>query len=394
MSNNGKSLTNVSFRAKMLAVIDKLKNQDKTALVRHVDDFEQLNKDTFEAAMNALVEAIPEGGGGGGGTGDGGYVVTFGINFQNNEVTCDKTIEDIIAHANNHIVGRLVVKDLSMDEAPFTINLYCDNLKFDYQQFNSDDPEIAPMLPEYTYLGFFGDAFIMSILDEGSPRTNTPVGEDGKIQYYKTCISFYYLFASEGPHWEFSISDIDGDEYIPAYKISDMTNDPFTSNDGSQLTLNVTSVTVDESSVSNSNAFWTYPYMNPVSKFSKFVSEWSKAETALFSPNTAFANGVQARIYSKPAQFNVMVDLSTNLSPSRNNVSGVFTVSKFSPYVTNENGTTAGGEILMYMDDDDVSNNKIIRHIIHVRFDPLGLDGEYLKTIYKQVEIPYTIHSY
>lgn len=101
MPNTGKSLTNVAFRAKILAVIDKLKNQDKTALVRHVDDFEALNKDTFEAGMNALVEAIPEGGGGGGGSD--AYEITANLEVDMStgdlSVSVDKTISDIISHS-------------------------------------------------------------------------------------------------------------------------------------------------------------------------------------------------------------------------------------------------------------------------------------------------------
>lgn len=117
MANNaGKALTNVAFRAKMLALIDKLNNQDQTALVRHVDDFEALNKDTFEAGMNAIIEAIPEGGGGGGGTGEGGYSVGFDIqiDMENSSegdfyfiVEADKTIEDIIEHEDEQITGFL-----------------------------------------------------------------------------------------------------------------------------------------------------------------------------------------------------------------------------------------------------------------------------------------------
>lgn len=115
MSNTGKALTNVAFRAKMLELIDKLKNQDKTALVRHVDDYEALNKDTFEAGMNAVIDAIPEGGGGGGGTGEGGYSVAFEVEVEDGSdsgdlslsVTSNKTISDIINHSTEQISAYL-----------------------------------------------------------------------------------------------------------------------------------------------------------------------------------------------------------------------------------------------------------------------------------------------
>ncbi len=66
MNNNGRAITNASFRRKILDVIDKLKNQSKTAMNPRVDDFEQLNVDVFEDGMDAVVEAIESGGGGGG----------------------------------------------------------------------------------------------------------------------------------------------------------------------------------------------------------------------------------------------------------------------------------------------------------------------------------------
>jgi len=65
MNNNGRAITNASFRRKILDIIDKLKNQNKTAMNPRVDDFEQLNVDVFEAGMAALVQAISSGGGGG-----------------------------------------------------------------------------------------------------------------------------------------------------------------------------------------------------------------------------------------------------------------------------------------------------------------------------------------
>lgn len=389
MSNNGKSLTNVSFRAKMLEVIDKLKDQDKTALVRHVDDFEALNKDTFEAGMNALVEAIPEGGGGGGGTGDGGYVVTFGMDFQNEGITCDKTIEDIIAHANKHIVGRFVIKGLPMDGAPVTADIYCDNLKFDYQQLNSDDPSVAPIIPTYTYLGFSGDAFILILLD-GAPRENSPL-EDNEIQYYKTCVSIYYLFADENPHWELNISDLNGGKTeIETWNMK-LPDDPFNSpNPISELKLVVKNTSYSEYA---GNAMWQYSGMGEfnmgeiVSWFSKYVGEY-KVTRLNGATSISFANGAQAIGYKGAAQFPITIDLSSYLSPSRNDIQTVFTISKYSAAIL-DGAFYNGGYLELFSDIDDLANNRIIRHIIIItRYSNNWV------THYKQVEIPYTLHSY
>lgn len=422
MSNNGKSLTNVSFRAKMLEVIDKLKDQDKTALVRHVDDFEALNKDTFEAGMNALVEAIPEGGGGGGGTGDGGYVVTFGMDFENESITCDKTIEDIIAHANKHIVGRFVVTNFQMQGAPITANLYCDNLKFDYQQLNSDNPEIAPMLPEYTYLGFSGDAFITYFLNGGIPRGNTPL-EDNEIQYYKTCISFYYLFGDENPHWDMNISDIGGNDEpteVSSTNVDLAGNDGWLENypkdytkkwNSDHLILQVTDITKtilypDGTSV-------TGPFQNakiyrdgvdvaaelidaflPSAESLYYGGGSGITRSALASPNVVFNNGViDTPFFIKPAQLEIYVDLDTYLMPGRGTKRGVFTVAGITSWPTKSStGYNYGGGIILYMDEYDTTitssgSNKLIRHYLKI-YRPNN-DTNALCD-YCQWQIPYT----
>lgn len=397
MSNNGKSLTNVSFRAKMLEVIDKLKDQDKTALVRHVDDFEALNKDTFEAGMNALVEAIPEGGGGGGGTGDGGYVVTFGMDFQNEGITCDKTIEDIIAHANKHIVGRFVIKDFPMDGVPATIDLYCDNLKFDYQQLKSDDPQIAPMIPTYTYLGFSGDGIIFSAV-QGEPLGNEPV-DDGETLYYKVCVMVYYMFDDETPHWEFDIRDVGGGSSpteIETTNINFVYDDktaPFTdkwkvvilsspdSYGGNAETYLMNS---DGSSGARGEQFLLNYFMPPNLKN-------NEQRTALYSPYVNGAHGTQLKMYSKAAQVELFLD-GNNLWPDGFYFDAIFTINRCSVRSNSTSGNdVVGGYVDMFCDEVDDTNSRIIRHFIRIEVVPDSPSPRcHPKTTYKKIFIPYT----
>ena len=387
MPNNGKALTNASFRAKMLEVIDKLKDQDKTALVRHVDDFEALNKDTFEAGMNALVEAIPEGGGGGGGTGDGGYVVTFGIDMNSGDVTCNKTIDDIIAHADKHVIGRFVV-DFPIDGAPGTsVSMYCDNLKFDYQQFNSDNPEIAPMIPMYTYLGFTGDAFVLGFLD-GEIRENQPVDpdHDKTTLYYKQCISIYYLFNDENPHWEFGLYDIhDEDSSIDSSKINMSIEDEFNDMPGDPITIYVTGST----GVIDPNMYGSGAIYKMVENFAHMSKSLNVARTALSSQKVAFHN-TYSPIYSKPAQFDINIEFNdSGYQPYYNRI---FTISRYIPYIKDPiTSATTAGRIVMFSDDYNDTNNKIIRHIIDLYYDSTSPEMYKIKGKYKQVEIPYTV---
>lgn len=396
MSNNGKSLTNVSFRAKMLEVIDKLKDQDKTALVRHVDDFEALNKDTFEAGMNALVEAIPEGGGGGGGTGDGGYVVTFGLDFQNEGVTCDKTIADIIAHADKHIVGRFVIKDFPMDGVPVTIDLYCDNLKFDYQQLKSDDPEIAPMIPTYTYLGFSGDGIIFSAV-QGEPLGNEPV-DDGETLYYKVCVMVYYIFDDDTPHWEFDIRDIGGSSPTEI----ETTSINFVNDDKTAFFTDKWKVVILSSPDTHGGNAETYimqPDGSSGARGEQFLLnyfmppnlKYNEQRTALYSPTVNGAHGTQLKMYSKAAQVELFLD-GNNLWPDGFYFDAIFTINRCSVRYNSTNGNEiVSGYVEMFCDEVDDANTRIIRHFIRIEMvADSPHPNRHPKTTYKKIFIPYT----
>lgn len=395
MANTGKALTNVAFRAKMLALIDKLKNQDKTALVRHVDDFEQLNKDTFEAGMNALVEAIPEGGGGGGGTGDGGYAVTFTADVsameENETIACNKTIEDIIAHADEHITGRLIFKNIPIEGAEGTyFDVYLDNLKFDYQKIVTNNPDIEPMVPQVTYIGFVGDFGAAGALS-GEPTTN-----DGP-DYYKTYIKICWLFADETPHWNLITEEIGGgsSEYIEPANIifnSDYTyalnnnqyyikllSTPDSDGSNAQIYFN------DGSSGSGRSEQYIFDYFIPPYLRDGYMLR----RTALYSPITIGVGGNQICMYNKPAQIEVHIN-GTDLTPSFW-TKGIFTIDKYEEGSTTNNSNTSG-TIEMHMDEDDASNNRIIRHYIKIELiqdTPSGL--HHAKNTYKKLIIPYTV---
>lgn len=395
MANTGKALTNVAFRAKMLALIDKLKNQEKTALVRHVDDFEALNKDTFEAGMNAVIEAVPEGGGGGGGTGDGGYVVTFVLDStaasEAEALTCDKTIEDIIAHVNEHITGRLIFKNIPIDGAEETyFNIYLDNLKFDYQKIVTNNPKVEPMAPQFTYLGFVGDFGAASALN------GDPTGNDGP-NYYKEYIKMVWLFADETPHWELKSEMIGGDdeETIETTKIN--FSDDYT------LDLNhnqyfIRLLATSDSDGSNAT-IWFFDGTDGTSRaensiFDHFLPPYLRdghqlRRTALYSPITNGANGTQICMYNKPAQIEAHVN-GMALTPSFWR-KGIFTIDNYIEGSTSNNSNTSG-TIEMHMDEDDPSNNRIIRHYIKMELiqdSPSGLN--HAKNTYKKLIIPYTV---
>ena len=388
MSNTGKSLTNVSFRAKILAVIDKLKDQNKTALVRHVDDFEALNKDTFEAGMNALVDAIPAGGGGGGGGGDAVYTVTFSMNA-NDEITCDKDIDDIISHAGEHIVGRFIIEGMVLDPSVnITINIYCDNMKFDYQKLNTDDPSMAPMVSTYTYLGFVSDGGVLQVLRDA------PLMNEGP-EYYKTYIKIAYMFADENPHWEFFDETL-GDIVVNSYDIHMNGNEDtpdVTSDVAKKYVLRVTNM-----SSSDKNAFlekagiqhyerYLLRYLMPPE-----YANYSDGRTALFSPYINFAN-VQTAIYSKAMQLEIEVDKSSYLIPSRDNYYGIFTFSKIISGYQEINGVPNSGNIELCSDEYDTINNKIIRHIIRMYIYDYDAGTYKSACDYTEIEIPYTVRT-
>lgn len=395
MANTGKALTNVAFRAKMLALIDKLKNQEKTALVRHVDDFEALNKDTFEAGMNAVIEAVPEGGGGGGGTGDGGYVVTFVLDStaasEAEALTCDKTIEDIIAHVNEHITGRLIFKNIPIDGAEGTyFDIYLDNLKFDYQKIVTNNPKVEPMVPQFTYLGFVGDFGAAGALN------GDPTGNDGP-NYYKEYIKMVWLFADETPHWELKSEMIGGDdeETIETTKINfsddytlDLNHNQYfirllatSDSDGSNATIWFFDGTDGTSRAENSIFdYFLPPYLRDGHRLRR---------TALYSPITNGANGTQICMYNKPAQIEAHVN-GMALTPSFWR-KGIFTIDNYIEGSTSNNSNTSG-TIEMHMDEDDPSNNRIIRHYIKMELiqdSPSGLN--HAKNTYKKLIIPYTV---
>lgn len=389
MSNTGKSLTNVSFRAKILAVIDKLKDQDKTALVHHVDDFEALNKDTFEAGMNALVDAIPAGGGGGGGGGDAVYTVTFNMNA-NDEITCDKDIDDIISHADEHIVGRFIIEGMVLDPSVnITINIYCDNMKFDYQALNTDDPSMAPMVSTYTYLGFVSDGGVLQVLHDA------PLMNEGP-EYYKTYIKIAYMFADENPHWEFFDETL-GDIVVNSTDVhingNENTFDP-TTDVTKKYVLRVTSM-----SSSDKNAFLE---KSGVQHYERYLlrylmppeyTNYSDGQTALFSPLINFANGVQTPLYSKALQLEIEVDKTSYLIPSRDGYSGIFTVGKIRSYYQETNGIPNAGDIDLYADEYDTINNKLIRHIIRMYIYLDSSRNFQSACDYTEIEIPYTVRT-
>lgn len=393
MANTGKALTNVAFRAKMLALIDKLKNQEKTALVRHVDDFEALNKDTFEAGMNAVIEAVPEGGGGGGGTGDGGYVVTFTINpsasSETEMIVCDKTINDIIAHANEHIVGRLIVADVPVGEDPsfgVTAKIYCDNMRFLYQKLESTNPEVTEdMLSEATYLGFISDSSIFQLFNEGEPLDN-----EGPEDYYKTYIKISYMFAEENPYWMIYLSEGESkDTYVNPDHIT-FPNDK-TWDFSRKVTVNV----ITETGVGNAEMYGT-SFASSLRYEQSFLSyfmppdfyEGNIIRTALYGPRIDFANGSQVSIYGKAAQVEVYVNPSADIH-SFSAFDGIFTIDKFQA-TTYLGSMVYAGFIEMHMDEDDATNNRIIKHLVKV--EALDDDGNnILRTTYKRVAIPYTV---
>lgn len=383
MGNNGKSLTNISFRAKILEVIDKLKDQNKTALVRHVDDFEALNKDTFEAGMNALVDAIPAGGTSGDDSGTGGYVVTFGLDFENGGVTCDKTIDDIIAHADNHIVGRFVLKDYPL-EGEATVDIYCDNLKFDYQQLHSDNPEIAPTIPEYTYLGFFGDGIVLSVA-EGELLGNSPLDGEETL-YCKTYVTIYYVFDDENPHWEFNEISIEQPE-IETEKI-DFPYDDYTVHFVN--TWNVDLLDTPDSNGGNAETYsgagirgeqYFLNYFMPPNLMSGGANR-----TSLYSPAINDANGNQLAMYSKAAQVEVRLRDHDSI------FNAIFTINKCS-IGHNEvvNGNIVHGYVEMFCDEVDNDNDRIIRHFIRIEVIGNPVTRDYTpKTTYKKMFISYT----
>lgn len=389
MANTGKALTNVAFRAKILALIDKLKNQDQTALVRHVDDFEALNKDTFEAGMNALVEAIPEGGGGG--TGDGGYVVTFTINptaeSETEMLVCDKTINDIIAHANEHIVGRLIIADVPVGEDPslgVTAKIYCDNMRFLYQKLESTNPEITEdMLSEVTYLGFISDSSILYLLNEGSPLDN-----EGPEDYYKTYVKISYMFAEENPYWMMYLSEGEPkDVYVDPGHIT--FPDDKTWDFGRKIAINV----ITETGIGNAE---TYQFSDPYgSRYEKSLLsyfmppnlyEGNIIRTAIYGPRMDFANSSQVSIYGKPAQVECYINPSADIH-SFSAFEGIFTIDKFKA-TTYSGSMVYAGFIEMHMDEDDATNNRIIKHLVKV--EALDDGNNTVRTTYKRVAIPYT----
>ena len=396
MANTGKALTNVAFRAKMLALIDKLKNQDKTALVRHVDDFEALNKDTFEAGMNAVIEAIPEGGGGGG-----GYVVTFTLDptasSEAESLICDKTIEDIIAHVDEHIVGRCSIKNFPADEdASIFCDLYCDNMKFDYQVMKSDNPEYIPMLAQYTYLGFMSDGAILSILNNGTPIDNSgDIGEQSA--YYKQHIKIAYMFGSSTPYWTVIFEENGGDdeEAIETTKINFGVDYTY---DLNHMQYFIKLLSTPDSDGSNVQIHYYDGGTSGLGRAEQYIFDYfippylrdgyNIRRTALYSPITNGANGVQVCMYNKPAQIeaHLIADSALNYWTKC-----IFTIDKYEEGST-DNNSNSSGTIEMHMDEDDASNNRIIRHYIKMQLivdDPSGL--HHAKNTYKKLIIPYTV---
>ena len=399
MPNTGKALTNVSFRSKILAVIDKLKDQDKTVLVRHVDDFEALNKDTFEAGMSALVDAIPAGGGGGGG-GDAGYVVKFTMDLSSQDfnISCNKEIDDIINHAEagDHISAILTFVNVPLPEAPpeISFDLYLDNLKFDYQKMKTTSPDYESMVPTYTYLGFVGDFSNANVLGEGEPSTN--LGPD----YYKNYVVISWMFDEETPYWNIDVKDVE-------QKQEDVSSShlTMTASDGYQSRSWGEKIEIVLKSAPDADGGNAETYKTGTGRSVRFeqsilnmfmdldLKEYSGGNsyerTVLYSPNVDFANGNSSRLYAKPAQIEVHVDgyaVQTGLK-----LDGIFTIDECS---VDHNGRDSynitNGFIRMHLDAFDDVNNVLVKHVVTIDVHGLPGDAPIQRTVYKRLSIPYT----
>ena len=327
--------------------------------------------------------------------GDAGYTVTFSMDCsnQNMALECDKEIDDIIDNIDNHISGRLIMTNIPIDGAQgVTFDIYCDNMKFDYQKMVSTDSNFDSMVPTYTYLGFVGDFGIGGILN-GEPADNGGPHNG----YYKNYVVISWLFDEEEPSWSMEVENAGGSDEIYDRDIS-LTYPDYSYGFGEKVMLTL----LASPDQYGGNATATYPG-RPNDRIENFIldrfmppelTEYSGGNsyhrTALYSPLIQF-NNQWVNLYNKPAQIEVHVNgtaVETGFY-----FDGIFTIDKCSIDNNSIDGSSLlSGFIEMHMDEDDSTNNRIIKHIIHMEIVPEQTWGfTHPVTTYKRVAIPYTV---
>lgn len=401
MPNNGKALTNIAFRKKILEVIDKLKNQNPTSLVRHTDDFEGLNEDTFKVGMSALVDAIPTGGGGGG-AGDAGYVVSFSVNDEG--IVADKTISDIKEHAAN---GEMVFGNLYL-QLPIDSSMPDDAYIYIYGTF--DFQLLGAILEgaEYPIGGclFTNRGLYCTVL---GGRDISPDPSD--IDYFSNVLRISGSVDEETGDdvWTLSLETAEDEDEIALTDISDIPSygmgylghmyQIVATCDATDISSseNTAAAIYRNGQYSDSSDFYVLRYLFESLIDPDFLnmsnSEYGYGiRTGLAGKQINIKSG-NAFIWIRPSQLELQLSLRISYDGSiyeNEKIRGIFNINRFEYSFGSDGSTFRDGILECSMDEDDYANNRIIKHIIHMETHAPFINVSDNAVYYKRVYIPYT----